>query len=249
MGFEETTLEYYGKWLGADAFALYGEGFSMIPLKQREAALPGYPSAMSVYALKRQNRLAVSYAPHLNSAMCYVRDAVGGSADIPRFEAALSRYVQGQRRRGWKFIYAPGDSHLAEDTSAARLLTADDFPAYRAFHWTLRPGGDDWLWDYYKAFTAKGFCHGVFVENKLVAAVDAPDMPFMADAVAELGVNTVPAHRNRGYAKAACIATARAMANRGLTPMWSCAQGNEASFRLALSVGFRPLAEYLTISV
>jgi RimJ/RimL family protein N-acetyltransferase len=54
----------------------------------------------------------------------------------------------------------------------------------------------------------------------------------------ELGIETLPSHRGRGYALEACAALIEECLARGLTPVWACREGNTASVRLAERLGF-----------
>jgi predicted GNAT family acetyltransferase len=73
-------------------------------------------------------------------------------------------------------------------------------------------------------------------------------MPYMEDKVHEIGINTLPEYRGKGYAKAATFACIKACIEKGKCPIWSCGINNVASEKLAYSVGFRKLADVLTIS-
>lgn len=61
---------------------------------------------------------------------------------------------------------------------------------------------------------------------------------FRFDSELEIGVETHPAHRGKGFAVAAAVAMIHAVLAAGLTPVWSCRQENAASLRLALRLGF-----------
>ena len=56
----------------------------------------------------------------------------------------------------------------------------------------------------------------------------------------DVGVETDPAHRRRGCAKACFAALAHHLAADGLRPMWGAAEENAASLALAASLGFVP---------
>ncbi len=59
----------------------------------------------------------------------------------------------------------------------------------------------------------------------------------------ELGVETIPQHRGRGHAQAACARLIYDCIDRGLTPVWSCRTENEGSFFLAQKLGFVPFLQ------
>ncbi len=57
----------------------------------------------------------------------------------------------------------------------------------------------------------------------------------------ELGIETVPAWRGRGLARVACFALLNYCRKCGLEPVWCCRRSNEASCRVAESLGFREI--------
>ncbi len=240
------TRAYWAQWVDLAPEELGSPGV-VVRLSQRRAApLPGYPRAMQVYALCVGGQLAVSCAPSFEGA---VRAALrGAGTDMDAFAQALAARTReagmaGEMRRGHNFLYVGG----GEPIGGARALAAADSPAYRAFYWELHGISEaDWPLAYFAQCVEKGFSFGVFEGRRLACATDAPDMPHMAECVAEIGINTLPSFRGRGYASAASDAAARAIASSGRAPIWSCGQGNEASIRLALRVGFTPYARYLT---
>ena len=83
----------------------------------------------------------------------------------------------------------------------------------------------------------------------MVSCTDAPDMPYMEDKVQEIGINTLPQSRRKGYAADACKLCAEMIIQSGKCPIWSCDAGNTASTFLASKIGFDKLADILTLSV
>jgi len=58
----------------------------------------------------------------------------------------------------------------------------------------------------------------------------------------ELGIDTLPEARRRGYALAATILWTRAVIQEGLVPLYSALAENTASLRLAAAAGYRVFA-------
>jgi RimJ/RimL family protein N-acetyltransferase len=58
----------------------------------------------------------------------------------------------------------------------------------------------------------------------------------------ELGIDTLPEARRRGYALAATIVWTRAVMQEGLVPLYSALAENTASLRLAAVAGYRVFA-------
>lgn len=63
---------------------------------------------------------------------------------------------------------------------------------------------------------------------------------FRFDDLVEIGIETAPDARGRGLATAAAAHMIGDALERGLTPVWSCREGNAGSLRLALKLGFVP---------
>lgn len=60
------------------------------------------------------------------------------------------------------------------------------------------------------------------------------------DDQVEIGIETLPGHRRQGHGRVAAAAMVDIVLDSGLTPVWSCREGNVGSERLARSVGFAP---------
>lgn len=80
-----------------------------------------------------------------------------------------------------------------------------------------------------------GFC--LFEEGVLAAAAFSA---FAEDGRLEIGIETLPSCRGRGYAYAVCAALIDYCLERGLEPVWSCREGNAGSYALARKLGFVP---------
>ena len=59
----------------------------------------------------------------------------------------------------------------------------------------------------------------------------------------DISIDTVPAHRRRGYAGLCVAFMIRHMRARGKQPVWCAAEENPASWRLARGLGFEPVDE------
>jgi RimJ/RimL family protein N-acetyltransferase len=87
-------------------------------------------------------------------------------------------------------------------------------------------------------------------EESPIAAVVVAGEPVSfcyAGAVTEtlwdISIDTVPAHRRRGYAGLCVAFMIRHMHARGRQPVWGAAEDNPASWRLARKLGFEPVDE------
>ena len=80
---------------------------------------------------------------------------------------------------------------------------------------------------------------GVVVQQRLVSMAHASRR--IAGAC-ELGIETQPDARRKGYALAATVAWSQAVIAEGLTPIYSASAHNTASLRLAEAAGYRVVA-------
>lgn len=78
--------------------------------------------------------------------------------------------------------------------------------------------------------------YGVIAENRLVSLAHSSRRT--ADAC-ELGIDTLPEARRKGYALAATVAWTAAIIEEGLLPIYSAYSWNTASLRLAAASGYR----------
>ncbi|MHB0858790.1 MAG: GNAT family N-acetyltransferase, partial [Anaerolineae bacterium] len=82
-----------------------------------------------------------------------------------------------------------------------------------------------------------GLVCGVVAEERVAAVAYAHRSGLMEDAVADLGVETAPAYRRRGYARTASAAVAQEMARNGGEALYHCAAANHASAATAAGGG------------
>lgn len=80
---------------------------------------------------------------------------------------------------------------------------------------------------------------GVIVEGRLLSLAHSARR---TKAACELGVDTLPAARRRGYALAVTLLWAEAVAREGCIPFYSALAENTASLALAAAAGYRPFA-------
>jgi ribosomal protein S18 acetylase RimI-like enzyme len=93
-----------------------------------------------------------------------------------------------------------------------------------------------------------GIVYGVLQDQKVVSIAYAHRSGTMEDQIADLGVETAPAYRQRGYAKAAVAAVVSHICERGGEARYGCAPSNHASQATARAVGFLPYAQSLVLS-
>lgn len=109
-----------------------------------------------------------------------------------------------------------------------RMLNADDADLIDAFEGGSAP---------YFLNPQMAPCIGVVVNGRLVSIAHSSRQ---TPAACELGINTLPDTRRRGYAAAATILWTAIVQQNGLVPIYSAFAWNTASLQLAKSIGYTP---------
>ena len=114
--------------------------------------------------------------------------------------------------------------------SIARPLTSQDRPLVEAFQ---AGSSDDYL-DHEKRPLI-----GVVLEGRLLSLAHSSRRTTQA---CELGIDTLPEARQKGYALAATVVWTQLILQEGLVPLYSAEMPNAASLRLAAAAGYRAFA-------
>ena len=96
-------------------------------------------------------------------------------------------------------------------------------------------------WQSKEAFLRNGF--GYFLIEDGVMGACAFSSGISSDYV-DIGIETAEEYRGKGYGKIVAAAMVKETLRRGKIPVWGCDTRNEASMRLALSVGFETVGTH-----
>lgn len=91
------------------------------------------------------------------------------------------------------------------------------------------------FWQSNRSLLENSFAAGAIIGGRLVATACCSSL---SRCYADIGVNTLPGFRNRGFAAAASSLVARAIHDAGRTPVWSTGGHNLTSQRIAAKLGF-----------
>lgn len=142
-------------------------------------------------------------------------------------------YSDDRFRDRWGYILrADGESEItAPRVQSVRLREADE----RRNETT-----------YDLAATCRAGClgYGIVKEGKIVSLAVTHEPPGECEGCVEVGVETVPAERGKGYATACLAALTAALLERGLAVEYRCQRYNEASRRVACHAGLRVVGRY-----
>lgn len=120
---------------------------------------------------------------------------------------------------------------VAAARQIARLVTSDDQAVVEIFD----PGEVE-----YYFHPDRGLLIGVIVEGRLLSLAHSSRRTAQA---CELGVDTLPEARRKGYALAATLLWAAEVTQEGLVPFYSASAENTASLGLAAAAGYRAFAQ------
>ncbi len=93
-----------------------------------------------------------------------------------------------------------------------------------------------------------GIAYGIIADGRVAAVAYAHRTGQLEDRVADIGVETAPAYRRRGFAKTVVSAVVAHIARQGGEARYACRPDNAASIATARSVGFGPYAQSLILS-
>lgn len=141
--------------------------------------------------------------------------------------------------------FGPDRHHLAFACNATTLcsfnagmcrrLTNDSFPIAEGLQFPTYSFPD-------------GIVYGGWADGRVVSVAYAHRTEVMEDQVADLGVETAPAYRRKGFAHAAVASVVDHVAQNGGEAIYKCNPANEASIATARSVGFVPWYRSLALA-
>jgi RimJ/RimL family protein N-acetyltransferase len=115
--------------------------------------------------------------------------------------------------------------------AAVRLLTVDDVERLAKTSSEVQGNG----YETREAMVTDGIAAGAVVDGNIVAIAHTYAE---TDLHADIGVSTLEAWREKGFATAAASLVAQEIQSKGKVPAWSCGEDNTASLRVAQKLGF-----------
>ena len=209
-------------------------GINLPPLEENdntllpESSLPNWRLYMADLSTER----LLIWRPGLSPAER--ADLLAHLAEVQRQPADLPP-PQGVSREVALRLEAAPVIDLATARQRVRLIGPDDYTLLEAF-WPgeaakmLRPQPQPLF--------------GVVVDGRLFTLAHSSRRTAEA---CELGIDTLPEARRRGYALAATVAWSASIQAEGLVPIYSAFAANTASLRLAHAAGYRPFARAIML--
>ena len=239
---------YYEKWLGKDNCLIDKENLQFIYSEERNQVQLGYSERFDLYVWIGLNRSVVSYGDATSQKLEALKERLSTNQNISEITTLLTEIYECEVKHQIKYAFEKVPEIISNQP---KTLLATDYQDYEVFFRTCQPNVTDisWLLEYFEEMIAEGLCVGIYEDGKIVCCTDAPMMPYLADQTQEIGVNTLPAYRQKGYAASACRQVVANILENNKVPIWSTTGNNQGSQKLAERVGFKKLADVLTITV
>ena len=245
LDYRAITKKYYAEWLDCDERDFLS-GVRYVCSPKRDVVQTFYSSAWALCLFKTDTAAIISYSSKIQKQIKQMEMDFSG---VKSFDLNLGDYLDKlfgvKTKRNIKFVF---DRQIASSNEDVVSLSKADYDLFLNFRVSL---GNN-LWDeetreYFEAISALGYCMARMADGKPVSMTDTPTMPYMSDMVQEVGIDTLPDYRNRGYAKEVVSACISKIISDNKCPQWSCDADNRASERLAYRVGFKRFCDVYSI--
>jgi len=242
-----STLHYYEAWLGKQHYLTINRGNQLIYTAERNKAQLGYSNHMDIYVWVEPDCVVVSYGDATKSRIHELKNLNGNVFEIAEF---LHKLFNCRPTHAVKYFYQGETLTLDKEDAKAVTLTTNHYADFEKFWVSLFPSNNvDWLQVYFEDMVKADFCVGVYADKILVSCADAATMPYMAEQLQEVGINTLEKYRGKGYATIACLQAVENILRSGRYPIWSHSYANTVSRHIAEKIGFVKLADVLTLTL
>lgn len=241
------TRHYYSAWLGIDLSLIKENEIRFIYSSERNKTQAGYGTPFDLMIYKEEYKTVISYGDKAQKNIAQLKSQIHSNSSINEICLSLKNVYKAYSSHNIKFVF----DKLPQFETSAVTLTERGFPLYLDFFKTIHPNirNYEWLKEYYLDHIEKRFFCASFHDGRIVSCTDAPGMPFMENEAQEIGINTIPQYRGQGFAKNACLLATQNIIKSGECPQWSTAENNMASQKLAYSIGFKKLADFITVTL
>lgn len=247
IDFNATTLSYYEAWIGKEGCLSDNDYIQFVYSDERNKRQTGYSSCSDLYIWIQPDKFIISYGDAAKGKIQNLKERFSGEPDISTAKQIISEIYGCNVNHNIKYVLLNPSQSLKPE---AKTLKKDDYDDYEAFFLRCFPDNNvDWLKEYFNDMVHNNYCVGMYVDGIIVSCTDAPSMPYMANRVQEIGINTICEYRGKGYAAAVCEKAIYNILVNGKVPQWLTTVVNIASQKLAERISFVKLADVLTISL
>ncbi len=248
MNYMNKSLAYYSKWLGEEQILLRNfEEVQYVYSNERNEPQYGYEQAFDLYIFIKDDKVIVSYGDKSKGKINELKKNLNINMSANDIRLLVCKIFGREPVCNIKYVF----SNVKPVDERAVVLNNEHYRKYTDFFKKCNPNCSniDWLEEYFNEMCQDNLCVGAFDGEVLVSCSDAPGMPYMSDEVCEIGINTLPEYRGKGYATSVCKKCICEILRNGKVPQWSTSVNNIASQRLAEKSGFVKLADVITLTL
>ncbi len=248
MNYLNKTLEYYSEWLGKENILFNAfDKVQYVYSSSRNEPQYGYGQAFDLYIFIKDDKIIVSYGDKAKGKIAEVKKYLNINMSANDVRLLISEIYGKGSAYNIKYVF---DNERIVDKRAV-TLNKEHYSKYEDFFKKCNPDCNsiDWLEEYFNEMAVENLCVGVFDGEVLASCTDAPSMPYMEQEVQEIGINTLPEYRGKGYATSACRKCVCEILKNKKVPQWSTSVDNIASQKLANRCGFIKLADVITLTL
>lgn len=247
MDYLKVTKAYYSHWLGVDIDSVRKHDVLFTYSEICNSAQAGYSRPFDLFLFKTEDRLIISYGNKACENISSLQSAVSCLSSVEDIQDKAVEIFQTQPAHAVKYLFIRPPVIQTNAIS----LTTDDYDDYLDFFRHQHPDcrDADWVYDCFIENIKRAGLFAIKADGKIVSCASAPMMPFLIDMVQEIGADTLPEYRRKGYSTAACAACVEAILKSGKCPLWSTSIDNKASQKLAVKIGFAKFADVLSVTM
>ena len=243
----EVLERYFGLYLGTEISRLKVGEIRLCQSERRIEPEVGWGYTVPIWLFLVNDGAIVSVSPNLERKVEPIIGSLRRVSDL--LDEAVQKTIVGacatELRVLHQIIYAVTDGSIQLHTaSGCRRMEQSDIPAYIAlkqFMWPELDAECETL-DMTRNVEDR-IAYAVFEDGQVVSAASAPKIGHMQAEIEEIGIDTHPDYRNRGYAKAVLSRMTQAVRNRGGIPVCRPSVRNKASLSVIRAVGYQKFAD------
>lgn len=246
MGADDTIQLYFATYLDTSLSDLDPGELRVVSSSRRTRSEVGWGYTFSIWAFLLEDRGVVSVDPALEAqvsrAVAHLRP---GALTPIEIQSVLSAACPSRLKGATAVILTCNRACLrVHDCLSCRCIEEGDIEAYIQLKQSLWPELDaDCERNDIRRNIADRIAYGVFENGMMVSASSAPRVAQMQERVEEVGVDTHPSYRRRGYGRSVVSHMTEAIPTLGRVPIYRCSTSNQASLRVAEACGYRKLAD------
>lgn len=185
---------------------------------------------------KKQDRTTFEWMQAYPNNWDYTLSALFGNKLVKASEGADTQkeFIELNTRVNFKFNLEKYLDFKKNNISESHTVIRTNKESFKDMKGSVVPS---FFWDSAEDFCKKGVGFSLYYQNKLATTAYSA---FIFNKELELGMETVPEFRGKGFAQYACSALIDYCIQNNYEPIWACKLTNIPSYKLAQKLGFIP---------